>query len=138
MTKCTNIGICTNHLGAAVLCDGKKHEAKVYANGKAAVLYGRYGYLHGAVDGYALTYAVRYASHNPYASTHITSLVLAAVPAVDGDFIKKMEWIRLNQICCSFLPNRTAVGTACAVAVAGFFSSVGPQGYAAPVSVAAA
>ena len=49
-----------------------------------------------------------------------------------------MEWIRLNQSCCSFLPNKAAVGTACAVAVAGLLSSAGPHGYSAPVSVGTA
>ena len=69
--------------------------------------------MYAAVDGFALPYDARYASHNPYASTYITGLVLAAV---DGDFIMKMEWIRLIVL----------------------LSSVGPHGDAAPVSVAAA
>ena len=69
--------------------------------------------MYSADDGFALPYDGRYASYNPYDSTYITGLVLAAV---DGDFIMKMEWIRLIVL----------------------LSSVGPHGDAAPVSVAAA
>ena len=56
--------------------------------------------MYAAVDGFSLPYDARYASHNLYAGTYITGLVLATV---DGDIIKKMEWTEPNLLFLQML-----------------------------------
>jgi len=53
LTHSSNVGVCTNYLGAAVPCGRKKREAEADADAEAAVLYGGYGYPYGAGLGYA-------------------------------------------------------------------------------------
>jgi len=57
LTHSSNVGICTNYLGASVPCGRKKREAEAEADAdaEAAVLYGGYGYPYGL--GYGLGYA---------------------------------------------------------------------------------
>jgi len=55
LTHSSNVGICTNYLGASVPCGRKKREAEADADAEAAVLYGGYGYPYGL--GYGLGYA---------------------------------------------------------------------------------
>merc|ERR1712020_335266 len=52
LTHSSNVGICTNYLGASVPCGRKKREAEADADAEAAVLYGGYGYPYGL--GYGL------------------------------------------------------------------------------------
>eukprot|EP00091_Calanus_sinicus_P020648 TRINITY_DN5765_c0_g1_i1.p1 TRINITY_DN5765_c0_g1~~TRINITY_DN5765_c0_g1_i1.p1 ORF type:complete len:126 (+),score=53.04 TRINITY_DN5765_c0_g1_i1:35-379(+) len=53
-THSSNVGVCTNYLGAAVPCGRKKREAEADADAEAAVLYGGYGYPYGRLGlGYA-------------------------------------------------------------------------------------
>merc|ERR1711874_354962 len=47
LTHSSNVGICTNYLGASVPCGRKKREAEADADAEAAVLYGGYGYPYG-------------------------------------------------------------------------------------------
>merc|ERR1712018_572153 len=49
LTHSSNVGICTNYLGASVPCGRKKREAEAEADAdaEAAVLYGGYGYPYG-------------------------------------------------------------------------------------------
>merc|ERR1712002_1270477 len=47
LTHSSNVGICTNYLGASVPCGRKKREAEADADVEAAVLYGGYGYPYG-------------------------------------------------------------------------------------------
>jgi len=48
LTHSSNVGVCTNYLGASVPCGRKKREAEAEADAdaEAAVLYGGYGYPH--------------------------------------------------------------------------------------------
>jgi len=57
VTHSSNVGICTNYLGASVSCGRKKREAEAEAeaDAEAAVLYGGYGYPYGL--GHNLGYA---------------------------------------------------------------------------------
>jgi len=47
LTHSSNVGICTNYLGASVPCGRKKRDADADADAEAAVLYGGYGYPYG-------------------------------------------------------------------------------------------
>eukprot|EP00092_Neocalanus_flemingeri_P027015 GFUD01029296.1.p1 GENE.GFUD01029296.1~~GFUD01029296.1.p1 ORF type:complete len:285 (-),score=61.14 GFUD01029296.1:124-978(-) len=55
LTHSSNVGICTNYLGASVPCGRKKREAEAEpeADAEAALLYGGYGYPYGLGAGYA-------------------------------------------------------------------------------------
>merc|ERR1719278_2152659 len=78
LTHSSNVGICTNYLGASVPCGRKKRDADADADAEAAVLYGGYGYPYGlgyhglgyagvAATNAALGHAVAY---TPYGATH--------------------------------------------------------------------
>merc|ERR1712083_1111174 len=47
LTHSSNVGICTNYLGASVPCGRNKRDADADADAEAAVLYGGYGYPYG-------------------------------------------------------------------------------------------
>merc|ERR1712129_197251 len=79
LTHSSNVGVCTNYLGASVPCGRKKREAEAEADAdaEAAVLYGGYGYPHGL--GYAgLGYAgLGYAGlGHAYGGVHATNAAL--------------------------------------------------------------
>merc|ERR1719420_2771604 len=91
LTHSSNVGICTNYLGASVPCGRKKREAEAEADAdaEAAVLYGGYGYPYGlgyhglgyaglgyayggvAATNAALGHAVAY---TPYGATHSSNV----------------------------------------------------------------
>jgi len=74
LTHSSNVGICTNYLGASVPCGRKKREAEAEpeAEAEAAVLYGGYGYPYGL--GYTgLGYAGLGYAGLGYAGVHATN-----------------------------------------------------------------
>merc|ERR1712228_290604 len=85
LTHSSNVGICTNYLGASVPCGRKKREAEAEADAdaEAAVLYGGYGYPYGL--GYGLGYAHgavaatnpvlgHAVAHTPFGVTHSSNV----------------------------------------------------------------
>merc|ERR1712106_380723 len=84
LTHSSNVGICTNYLGASVPCGRKKREAEAEpeADAEAALLYGGYGYPYGlgaglgyAGLGYGGVHATNAAlghavAYTPYGATH--------------------------------------------------------------------
>ena len=60
LTHSSNVGLCTNYLGAAVPCGRKKREAEAEAEAEAdpALLYSAYGYPYGYNYGYTALNAV--------------------------------------------------------------------------------
>merc|ERR1739838_1167766 len=77
LTHSSNVGICTNYLGASVPCGRKKREAE--ADAEAALLYGGYGYPYGlgAGLGYAgLGYAGLGYAGLGYGGVHATNAAL--------------------------------------------------------------
>merc|ERR1712025_357530 len=87
LTHSSNVGICTNYLGASVPCGRKKREAEA----DPALLYGAYGYpsyaygLYGGVaaTNAALGHAVAYTGFGAVHSSHVgvcTNYLGAQVP----------------------------------------------------------
>merc|ERR1712058_76844 len=64
LTHSSNVGICTNYLGAAVPCGRKKREAEAEAEADPALLYGAYGYPY-AYGAYPYAYGAGIAATNP-------------------------------------------------------------------------
>merc|ERR1739838_1281296 len=76
LTHSSNVGICTNYLGASVPCGRKKREAEAEpeADAEAALLYGGYGYPYGL--GAGLGYAGLGYAGLGYAGVHATNAAL--------------------------------------------------------------
>ena len=126
LTHSSNVGLCTNYLGAAVPCGRKKRSADAEAEADPALLYSAYGYPYGYNYGYtalnAVAPAVSYAAAPAvaYATTH----TVAAAPAVTYAAAPAVTYAAAPALAYAAAPAVVATN-----AVAGHAVAATPFGY---------
>ena len=126
LTHSSNVGLCTNYLGAAVPCGRKKRSADAEAEADPALLYSAYGYPYGYNYGYtalnAVAPAVSYAAAPAvaYATTH----TVAAAPAVTYAAAPAVTYAAAPALAYAAAPALVATN-----AVAGHAVAATPFGY---------